>query len=53
MKQLYVADPREHNILANKANRPGAITNILGSVFSMLPAFHKNKIAQHITQTKQ
>ena len=53
MKQLYVADPREHESLVNEANRPGTITNILGSVLSMLPCFHKkNKIAQHITQMK-
>ena len=28
MKQLYVADPREHKILVNEANRPGTISNI-------------------------
>ena len=41
MKQLYVADPREHKFLVNEANRPGTITNILGSVLSMLPGFCK------------
>ena len=40
MKQLYVADTREHKFLVNEANRPGTITNILGSVLSMLPGFH-------------
>ena len=39
-KQLYVADPREHNFLVNEANRPATITNILGSVLSMLPGFY-------------
>ena len=43
MKQLYVADPREHKFLVNEANRPGTITNILGSVLSMLPGFHKKQ----------
>ena len=43
MKQLYVADPREHKFLVNEANRLGTITNILGSVLSMLPGFHKTK----------
>ena len=52
MKQLYVADPRQHKFLVNEANRPGIVTNILGSVLSMLPGFCKNKIAQHITQMK-
>ena len=41
MKQLYVADPREHKFLVNKTNRPDTITNILSSVLSMLPGFHK------------
>ena len=41
MKQLYVADPREHKFLVNEANRPGTITDILGSVLSMLPGFGK------------
>ena len=43
MKQLYVADPREHKFLVNEANRPGTISNILGSVLSMLPGFHKKQ----------
>ena len=41
MKQLYEADPREHKFWVNEANRPGTRTNILGSVLSMLPGFHK------------
>ena len=41
MKQLYVADPREHKFLVNEAHRPGTITYILGSVLSMLSGFHK------------
>ena len=53
IKQLYLANPREHDFLVNEANRPGTINNILGSVLSMLPGFHKkNKITQHTTQTK-
>ena len=43
MKQLYVADLREHKFLVNEANRHGTVTNILGSVFSMLPGFHKKQ----------
>ena len=43
MKQLYVADPREQKFLVNEANRPGTISNILSSVFSILPGFHKKK----------
>ena len=43
MKQLYVADPREHKVLVNEANEPGTITNILGSVLSMLPGFCKKQ----------
>ena len=51
MKQLYVADPREHKFLVNEANRPGTITNILGSVLNMLPGFCK-KTKQHSTQPR-
>ena len=48
MKQLYVADPREHKILVNEAKRPGTITYNLGSVLSMLPGFHrKQNITTH------
>ena len=43
MKQLYVAYPRENKYLVNEANRPGTITNILGSVVSMLPGFCKKQ----------
>ena len=43
MKQLYVADLREHRFLVNETNRPGTITNISGSVLSMLPGFHKKQ----------
>ena len=43
MKQLYVAGPREYTFLENEANRPCTITNILGSVLSMLPGFHKKQ----------
>ena len=43
MKQLYIADPREHKFLVNEANRPSTITNILGSVLSMLPGFGKKQ----------
>ena len=41
MKQLYVTDPREYKFLVNETNRPDTITNILGSVLSMLPGFCK------------
>ena len=43
MKQIYVADPREHKFLVNEANRPSTITNILGSVLSMLSGFCKKQ----------
>ena len=43
MKQIYIAVPREHNILVNESNRPGAIANILGSVLRMLPGFHNRQ----------
>ena len=43
MKQLYVADPREHKFLVNEANRPGTLSNILGSVLGMLPVFHRKQ----------
>ena len=43
MKQLYVADPREHKFLVNETNRPGPLSNILGSVLGMLPGFHRNE----------
>ena len=46
MKQLYVAEPSEHKFLVNEANRPGTLSNILGSVLGMLPGFAKNKIMQ-------
>ena len=42
MKQLYIADPREHKFLVNEANRPNTITNILGSLLSMLPGLIKS-----------
>ena len=43
MIQLYVADPKEHKFLVYEANRPGTLTNILGSVLSILPGFHKKQ----------
>ena len=43
MKQLYVADPKEHTFLVNRVNRPGTLSNILGSVLGMLPGFCKKK----------
>ena len=43
MKQLYVADPSEHKFLVNEANRPGTLSNILGSVLGMLPGFHRKQ----------
>ena len=43
MKQLYEANTREHKYLVNEGNRTGTITNILGSVLSMLPEFHKRQ----------
>ena len=43
MKQIYIADPREHKFLVNEANRPGAIANVLGSVLRMLPGFHNRQ----------
>ena len=43
LKKLYVADLREHRFLVSEANRPGAITNILGLVLSMLQGFHKKQ----------
>ena len=43
MKQLYIADPREHKFLVNEANRPSTLTNILSSVLSMLPGFCKKE----------
>ena len=43
MKQIYVPDPREQTFLVNKANRPGAIVNILGSILRMLPGFHNRQ----------
>ena len=62
MKQLYVADPREHKFLVNEANKPDTITNILGSVLSMLLGFHKkqnstthnsDKIEEHTPATPE
>ena len=47
MKQLYVADPREHKFLVNEANRLSTLTNILGSVLSILPGFHKKNRTSH------
>ena len=41
MKQLYIAYPRKHKFLVNKANRPGTLSNILDSVLGMLPGFCK------------
>ena len=43
MKQLYVAGPSEHKFLVNEANRPGTLSNILGSVLGMLPGFHRKQ----------
>ena len=51
MKQLYVADPSEHNFLVNEANRPDTWSNILKSVFGMLPGFcRKQNNALHNTK---
>ena len=43
MKQLYVADPSEHKLLVNEANRPGTLSNILGSVLGMLLGSHRKQ----------
>ena len=43
MKQIYIADPREHRFLVGEENRPGVIANILGSVLIMLPGFHNRQ----------
>ena len=43
MKQMYVADPGKHTFLVNEANRPGTLSNILGSVLGMLPGFHRKQ----------
>ena len=43
MKQLYITDPSEHKVLVNEANRPGTLSNILGSVLGMLPGFHRKQ----------
>ena len=43
MEQLYVADPSEHKLLVNEANRPGTLSNILESVLGMLPGFWKKQ----------
>ena len=53
MKQLYLADPKEHKFLLNEANRPGTLTNILGSVLSMLPGFHKKKTKSTAHSSKE
>ena len=51
MKQLYMANPSEHKFLVNEANRPGTLSNILGSVLGMLPGFHrKQNNASHNTK---
>ena len=38
-KQLYVADPSEHNFLVSLANSPSTFSNIINSVLSLLPRF--------------
>ena len=43
MKQLYVADPSEHKFLVKAAKSPSAFSNMIGSVLSLLPGFHKRK----------
>ena len=43
MKQLYIADPSEHNFLVNEANRPSTFSNMLDSVLDMLPGLHKRQ----------
>ena len=39
MKQLYVADPSEHNFLVTSANSPSTISNIFSSVLGLFPRF--------------
>ena len=51
MKQLYAADPSEHKFLVSEGNRPGTLSNILGSVLGMLPGFcRKQHNALHNTK---
>ena len=43
MKQLYIADPSEHNFLVNEANRSSTLSNILDTVLGMVPGFHRKQ----------
>ena len=43
MKQLYVNDASEHKFLVKAANSPSAFSNMIGSVLSLLPGFHRRK----------
>ena len=38
-KQLYVADPSEHNFLVSLANSPSTFSSIINPVISLLPRF--------------
>ena len=42
-KQLYVTDPSEHKFLVKAVNSPSTFSNVIGSVLSLLPGFHKRK----------
>ena len=39
MKQLYIADPSEHNFLVTSANSPSTLSNIFSSVLGLFPRF--------------
>ena len=43
MKQLYVADPSEQKFLVKAANTPSVFSNMIVSVLSLLPGFHRRK----------
>ena len=50
MKQLYIADPSEHKLLVKEVNRSSTFTNILHSVFGLLPGFNKRQSQSYNTK---
>ena len=52
-KQIYVADPSEHNFLVSLANSPNTFSSIINSIISLLPRFSIKQTKDNAANEKQ